>query len=111
MTGMKKKLTIGFIMEQLDKIEGFELLSKEYIDAHQKLTFKCSKGHEFGMRWNNFQQGQRCSVCAGNKKLTIGFIKEQIEAVEGYKLLSTVYVNNCTKMNIRCDKGHEYEAD
>jgi len=42
------------------------------------------------------------------KKLTYEFVKEQIESVKGYKLLSTEYINANTKLKIQCDKGHEY---
>lgn len=40
-------------------------------------------------------------------KLTYEFIKKEIEK-EGYKLLSTEYINANTKLKIKCDKGHKF---
>lgn len=42
---------------------GYELLSKEYINAQEKLKVKCPNGHEYKVAKNNFQQGQRCPIC------------------------------------------------
>ena len=39
--------------------------------------------------------------------LDLDHVKKFIEST-GYKLLSTEYVNNHTKLNIMCDKGHPY---
>ena len=44
-----------------------------------------------------------------NKKLTIDFVKQQFKSA-GYTLLSTEYINSRSKLKVRCDKGHEYEA-
>ena len=41
------------------------------------------------------------------KKLTLSFIKKQFNK-EGYKLLSTEYVNNSTKLDYVCPKGHKH---
>lgn len=43
------------------------------------------------------------------KKLSIDYIREQIEIHE-YTLLSREYKNVHTKLNIQCNKGHEYKA-
>lgn len=45
----------------------------------------------------------------GYKKMDINYIKE-VMAKENYTLLSEEYKNNKTKLKIKCDKGHEYEA-
>ena len=44
--------------------EGYELLSTEYIGGHEKLIFKCPKGHEFEADWHHFQLGRRCPYCS-----------------------------------------------
>ena len=51
---------------------GYELLSEEYIDAKEKLTFMCNNNHKFDMTWSNFQQGDRCPYCC-NKKVLKGY--------------------------------------
>ena len=40
------------------KSQDYELLSTEYINAHQKLQYKCPNGHIHEMTWNNFQRGK-----------------------------------------------------
>jgi len=104
-----KKLTIEFIKEEIEK-EGYKLLSKEYKNNRTKLEVECPKRHKFGIRWNNFNQGVRCPLCARNKKLSYNYIKEQIEK-EGYKLLSKEYKNNHTKLELECNKGHKYKVN
>jgi hypothetical protein len=45
-----------------------------------------------------------------SKKLTYGFVKEQIESF-GYTLLSKEYTNARTKLSIQCNEGHIYEGN
>ena len=47
---------------------GCRLLSSNYVNVESKLIFKCPKGHEFNMNYNNFQQGQRCPKCITKSK-------------------------------------------
>ena len=42
-----------------------------------------------------------------SRKLTIEFVKESFES-EGYKLLSTEYKNNRTKLEYECGRGHRH---
>jgi len=46
--------------------KGYELITKEeeYVNAFTQLKFKCTKGHINSIRWNSWQQGQRCSSCS-----------------------------------------------
>ena len=104
---MGKRYTYKYVKEQIEKVEGYELLSKEYKGSRTKLELKCSEGHIFLMHWNSFQQKQRCPECHyDSKRLTIEYVEEKIENVEGYKLLSKEYVNNSTKLEIQCPEGH-----
>lgn len=43
--------------------EGYTLLSTEYVNAHAKLDFICSNGHEHSITWAAWQQGERCFYC------------------------------------------------
>ena len=112
----KKRLSYEFVKEQIEKEKGYKLLSKEYVNNRTKLEILCNKEHIYEVRYNDFQNGKRCPYCVNDKqgryniKLTYGFVKEQIESVDGYKLLSKKYVNNNTKLEIRCPKGHIYEV-
>lgn len=44
---------------------GYELLSNKYINAIEKLKFKCPNNHIFEVSWNNFgsDSGSRCPIC------------------------------------------------
>ena len=101
---MSKKLTIEFVREQFEK-EGYILLSKKYINNKDPLEYICPKGHKENIIWNCWQRGVRCSVCAGLKKLTVNFVREQFEK-EGYILLSEKYINSKHPLDYICPKGH-----
>jgi ribosomal protein S27E len=104
----KKKLTYDFVKGYIESF-GYKLLSKIYKNSQSKLKVKCPEGHEYKVTWGDFQQGYRCLICFGTKKLTYEFVKEQIEK-EGYELLSKEYTNANTKLKLRCSKGHEYKV-
>lgn len=103
---MPKKITHEFVKEQFKK-EGYELLSKEYVDVHTKLEYICPKGHKCSTTWTNFQRGRRCPHCANNIKPTIGFIKSEFER-ERYKFLTIKYKNRHQKLEYICPRGHRY---
>jgi hypothetical protein len=87
--------------------EGYTLLSTEYVNAHTKLKFICSNGHEHSIKWNSWQQGQRCFYCSSRPQPTIEEIAEAF-ATDSYTLLSTVYTNNHTKLKYKCPYGHKH---
>ena len=63
---MSKKRTYQEVYDYF-KSKGCELLSTEYINAHQKLEYKCPNGHIHEMTWNNFQRGKGCPKCRDEK--------------------------------------------
>jgi hypothetical protein len=87
------------------KNNGYELISTEYENAHQKLTYICDKGHIEEMNYANFRSGRRCPVCAGKEKYSYEFIKKEFE-IRGYTLLSKEYLNKSSKLSFICDNGH-----
>jgi len=103
------------IKKQIESVNGYKLLSTEYINAHKKLDIMCNNGHSYTVTWNDFQQGNRCPVCYEqnrnkSQRLDYEYVKEQIESINGYKLLSTEYKNNCTGILVKCPKGHEWHV-
>ena len=100
-------LTYDIVKNNIE-IEGYKLMSTEYKNTHSKLLIECPKGHTFEMAYANFQQGQRCPKCAGVQKLTYEEVKNYIES-QGYELLSTKYINNASKLLIKCPKGHVFK--
>jgi hypothetical protein len=99
-----KKLTYEFVKKEIESVLGYKLLSKEYVGKESYLEFICPNGHKYKIRWNNWQQGQRCGKCY-KSKLTYEYIKQNIEN-EGYTLLSPEYINSNTNLNYICSKGH-----
>jgi len=105
-----KKHTYEFIKGEIKK-EGYKLLSKEYRNSITKLELECYKSHIFWMKYNNFQQGQRCPECyKESQKHTYEFVKGEIEKEKGYKLLSKEYKGVHTKLELECNKGHIYKV-
>lgn len=100
----RKKLSYDYIKKYFQK-QGCELLSlEEHINFISKsmLKYKCVCANINYIRWGDFQQGHKCSNCAGNKKLIFEdvynyFIKQNCE------LLETEYINNSTNMKFICE--------
>jgi len=105
---MCKKLTYEYVKNFINST-GYTLLSDTYSNNSTKLLVKCDKGHEYNVKFNVFEQGSRCPVCSNRVKYTYEYVKNYIEN-EGYTLLSDSYINNKTKLSVRCDKGHEYNV-
>ena len=102
----KKRLSLSFIKSEFEK-EGYRLLTTEYKNAQQKLDYICPNGHQHSISWGGWKNGYRCSVCAGNAKPTIDFIRSEFEK-EGYQLLTTEYKNNSQKLDYACFNGHQH---
>jgi len=63
----KQRKTITDMIELALKRSG-ECLSKEYVNAHTKLLWRCKDGHKWEAKPNNIQQGKWCPICARRKK-------------------------------------------
>ena len=104
-----KKHDYQYIKQYIESFYGYKLLDTLYKNAVEKLSIQCPNNHIFEMRFNDFQQGHRCSICSGLKKHNISYVKQYIESFEGYKLLSTVYINSKEKLSIRCPENHIFK--
>lgn len=103
---MPKKLTYEYVKEFIESVDGYKLLSTEYVNNKKKLDIMCPDGHIFEMTIDNFKnKKERCSKCFGTPKFTYEYVKEFIEAV-GYTLLSTEYINIQSKLEMICPEGH-----
>ena len=92
------------------ELEGYELLSKTYENAFSKLEVKCSEGHIYKVRYNDFQQGARCPYCCRtNASFTYDYVKNFIEDT-GYILHSKEYINSSTPLKVECLRGHKYKV-
>ncbi len=105
--GLEKK-TIDGVKIFIEKT-GHRLLSTKYENSRSKLLIECPQGHQYETTWSRFHLGQRCSYCAGTKRKTTEEITD-LMAKEKYTLLSAKYCGSKSKLNIRCDCGHEYQT-
>jgi len=106
------KLAIWYVRGRI-KRKNYILLSNEYINNATKIKIKCPNNHIFEMTYNNFKSGHRCPICSRKKaadsvRLTYTQVKNQIESIPGYDLLSKYYINNRTKLHIKCHVGHDF---
>lgn len=106
-------LTYEDVKKYIESFE-YQLLSEEYTNSHKKLKMICSEGHVCYINMNNFKSGRRCKKCfdeklAKDKSFDYEMVKEMIE-LEGYKLLSSEYINANQKISIECPYGHKYEV-
>ena len=65
--GKCKLLSYDYIKSYIE-LNGYQLISKKYKNSNSKLKIQCDKGHVYRTKWNYFQQGHRCPVCAYNSK-------------------------------------------
>ena len=63
MKGDSQRLEINNVKEYIEGF-GYKLLSTEYKNVLSNLRLECLNGHKFLMRYNSFQQGQRCPKCS-----------------------------------------------
>ncbi len=120
---VNKKPTIKEIQDFIAP-RGFILLSTEYINNSSGLEVQCSNSHIWSIAWNNLKGGNGCPDCYGNRRI----VDKQVPAVQGithaythqevsdfyqkknFKLISTFYKNGKQKLDIECDKNHQYTS-
>ncbi len=109
---MAKKLTEIYVKEIIRNKYPKAILLSECVDSQLKLKLICEKGHNFQISFSNILGDHWCAECAGNKKLTIEQVKEKIkEKRPGTICNFTEYKDNKTKLDLICEKGHEYKTN
>lgn len=88
---------------------GYKLISNIYKNNKTKLHYVCPKGHECDIRWNDWKDGHRCPYCVDRGKPDIEQIRKDL-GEEGYKLISSKYINSRSKLDYICPKGHRYKV-
>jgi len=104
-----RRLDINRIRETFSK-EGYVLLSDFYENSFTKLNCQCPNGHIWKTRWRDFSDnGDRCLYCSHRAPLLIDDIRNILNT-EGYRLLSTEYINTHLPLEISCPIGHMYKV-
>lgn len=104
---IKRRFDYEYVKELIEN-ENYKLLSTEYKGCEEKILLRCPKGHEYEVAFSNFKQGNRCPYCNKGIRLDYEYVKEYITSF-GYKLLSTEYINNHTKLLMECNNNHKFE--
>lgn len=63
----KFQMSYDEVKKFVENVDGYILLSKEYTNNRDYLLIQCPSHHIFKMKFNNFQQGQRCPECQESK--------------------------------------------
>ena len=102
----RMKTNEEYIQECKDK--GLDLPIEDYKGNKVKINHKCKHGHIYPQRPNDHLKGIGCPICSNDnkKKTPEDYLKECKD--KGYDLPIEPYVNNSTKINHRCQKGHIY---
>jgi len=85
--------SIEFIKTEFEK-EGYVLLSKECTSSTQKLYCMCPDGYKYKVRWNSWQQGQRCPHC---KRKKLSERRKQLWDTFEYRQRITEKIKQCWK--------------
>lgn len=116
---MIKKYSLDEVREVF-RLEGYTLLSNEYINNKTKLYYLCPNGHKHSVLLTNWiTHKHRCPICKIKPKKTNSLIildKYDIMSVkrlfesEGYKLISSEYINNRSPLDYICPNGHVHKV-
>lgn len=112
---MPRKLTHERIFEYY-KFNNY-IMKSIYKNNRTQDELICPVGHEISMKYNDFQQGKRCKICSGNCRKKYIEIKNEIETVDGYILLTTEEEYNKLNMGsaslflIKCNNNHIYKSN
>lgn len=98
---------------EIARTRGGECLSDTYVNAHSKLRFRCSEGHEWEAKPNNVKHsGTWCNECAARARadvLSLGIdVCKEMATRRGGECLAKSYVNTSTKLKWKCSAGHTF---
>ena len=105
-------MDLNFVKGQL-ALANIELVSPltPTIYAQEILSVRCSRGHDFTIRWYNFKYGNRCRRCNIEDKIVAREkpYRDRIES-EGFTWVSGEYKGLLSRLVLRCPEGHEFES-
>lgn len=94
--------------QEIAESHGGQCLSDTYEYSDIPMKWECSKGHRWNANFASIKNAKTwCSICAGNKKLTLQDCQEIAESYGG-QCLSTVYKGNKANMKWECSQGHQW---
>lgn len=105
---------INKVLKEFEKSHGFILISSKYKNSNETLKWKCEKGHIIKAAYKYLQSDVGCPQCNREKRQARvkGYVEELdlIAKKRGGIMLSENYVNNYSKMDWQCKKGHQWSS-
>lgn len=97
------------VKEELE-IYKYEMIDKNYDGSRTKFKVKCPLGHKIEIYWCHFLRGVRCTYCNSiemsvMQRLSTDTVDSFLKDI-GYIRIGN-YINNSTKFEAICDKGHK----
>lgn len=107
----KSNYTIDDIKTKLKEI-GFILVSDKYKSMKESITIQCNKGHTFNRILSNFLISPMCPECRqiDNNQKVYERIRKYCDD-NGFVLLSQIYLNQYSKLELQCSKEHIFFKD
>ena len=82
----------------------------EYKTTNEIVKVMCNHGHEYYVKPANFKTGKRCPQCAPTCPKRSKKVFYELLADAGYKIVRGDYVTAVKKVDIQCNRGHEYQV-
>ena len=110
--GKKRRLVDGLErVQQAAHAKGGVCLTPAYLGAHENYQFRCSRGHEWHMKFWDANRGEWCKRCAREDRNQKAFeVLREIAHARGGICLSEQYMNSDVKLHWECDRGHRWYA-
>lgn len=113
---MSKKNTLQQIIDYVNTNHpGGVVLSTEYSNCNTPMSFRCENGHIFSAKSIGvYNCGYWCKKCATQRMVDArSYSIEKIENIlekehPGSILLSRIYKNQREKLELRCERGHDF---
>ncbi|MDO3615312.1 hypothetical protein Q3O97_05600 [Ralstonia pseudosolanacearum] len=97
-------------LHRLAQSHGGQCLADRYDGANARYRFRCEQGHEWQTNGARIFRGAWCPTCAyEDRRLGIEAMQE-LAAQRGGLCISHTYVNNSTKLEWECARGHRWHA-
>jgi hypothetical protein len=106
---MVKKLTINDANEIAQKHKG-ECTSREYVNNHADLSWKCIHGHDFFKPLKRVKLGEWCPFCSGKYVALTPSELSKVAENRGGKYLSNKTLKVSENAEWECSNGHRWNA-
>jgi hypothetical protein len=100
-----RRWTFNEVRDYFDS-RGYVLLTNNYKNSAQKLSYICPLGHFGETNFNKFKNEKHgCDFCGGSRRHQLEYVKKEFKR-EGLILLAKKYTNAGTPLEFRCSCGN-----